>query len=162
MPLLLIVAGSNGAGKTTFAKPYVAKRGLRFLNADELTRELELAGEEAAQVKAGRMFLEQLSQAIAAGESLAIETSLSGFQCLHSIKQRNMTQILKTKKEASPAASLELETMQLAAKAAHYENLAYGIPVFFMRDGQLTFRYADGRETTEWPTEILGPDPRQK
>ena len=37
VPLLLIVGGSNGAGKSTFAVPYAAQRGLPLLNADELT-----------------------------------------------------------------------------------------------------------------------------
>ncbi len=78
MPLLLIIAGSNGAGKTTFAKPYVADRGLRFLNADELTREFEQRGEAQALVKAGRQFLQEVDTAITSGEDFAMETTLSG------------------------------------------------------------------------------------
>ena len=53
-----------------------------------------------------------------------------------------------------------LRIMNEAAAAAAAENRALGIPEFFDRDGVLTFRYPDGRETTEWPTEVLGPDPR--
>jgi len=56
----------------------------------------------------------------------------------------------------------ELRIMNEAAAAAAAENRALGIPEFFDRDGVLVFRYADGRETTEWPVEILGPDPRSK
>ena len=53
-----------------------------------------------------------------------------------------------------------LRIMNAAAAAAAAENRALGIPEFFDRDGVLTFRYPDGRETTEWPVEALGPDPR--
>lgn len=55
-----------------------------------------------------------------------------------------------------------MRIMNEAAVAAGAENHALGIPDFYTKDGVLAFRYADGRETTEWPTEILGPDPRKK
>ncbi len=54
-----------------------------------------------------------------------------------------------------------LRIMNEAAAAAGAENRALGIPEFYTKDGRLTFRYPDGRETTEWPTEVLGPDPRK-
>ena len=77
-PLLLIVAGSNGAGKSTFAVPYAAARGLPFLNADELTRKYKELGESQALVKAAREFLATVDDYIARGESVCIETTLSG------------------------------------------------------------------------------------
>ena len=81
MPKLLIVAGSNGAGKTTFARPYVAAKGLPFLNADDLTlqyRERENLSENAALVRAGRAFLKAVGEQIGAGADFAFETTLSG------------------------------------------------------------------------------------
>jgi len=78
MARLLIIAGSNGAGKTTFARPYVEAAGLPFLNADELTREFEDAGESQALIKAGRAFLQAVREAIEAQQDFAMETTLSG------------------------------------------------------------------------------------
>lgn len=77
-PLLLVVGGSNGAGKTTFAVPYAAQKGLPFLNADVLTKRFEDAGEKQPLIKAARLFLAQLYETLERGESVCIETTLSG------------------------------------------------------------------------------------
>lgn len=41
-PTIYVIAGCNGAGKTTFAKEFLPKevKCLRFLNADEIARGL--------------------------------------------------------------------------------------------------------------------------
>ena len=39
-PLLIALAGQNGAGKTTFYRTYLKPSGLRFVNADEIAKEL--------------------------------------------------------------------------------------------------------------------------
>ena len=41
-PTIYLIAGCNGAGKTTFAKEFLPKevKCLRFLNADEIARGL--------------------------------------------------------------------------------------------------------------------------
>jgi len=44
-PRLIIIAGANGSGKTTFAIPYTKELGFQFLNADEITKKLEEKGE---------------------------------------------------------------------------------------------------------------------
>ena len=49
-PLLVAVAGPNGAGKTTFYHAHLKPAGLRFLNADEVARDLEIDAYEAAKV----------------------------------------------------------------------------------------------------------------
>ena len=49
-PIVVALAGPNGAGKTTFFGAHLARAGLRFVNADELARELELDAPEAAKV----------------------------------------------------------------------------------------------------------------
>jgi predicted ABC-type ATPase len=55
-PLLICVAGPNGAGKSTFFESHLAASGLRFINADEIARELSidsyLAADIAEQVRA--------------------------------------------------------------------------------------------------------------
>jgi predicted ABC-type ATPase len=42
LPDLIIIAGPNGTGKTTFAREYLTadKRGFEFVNADEIARGL--------------------------------------------------------------------------------------------------------------------------
>ena len=77
-PRLLIVAGSNGAGKSTFARPYAKQQGLPFLNADDITRELESRGETQPLVKAARLFLRKLDDLIEARADVCFETTLSG------------------------------------------------------------------------------------
>jgi predicted ABC-type ATPase len=49
-PILVALAGPNGAGKTTFYHAHVRPTGLRFLNVDEIARELEIDAYEAARI----------------------------------------------------------------------------------------------------------------
>lgn len=47
-PLLLVLAGPNGAGKRTFYQTHLTTQGLRFVNADILARELGMDDRQAA------------------------------------------------------------------------------------------------------------------
>jgi predicted ABC-type ATPase len=49
-PIIVALAGPNGAGKTTFYHAHLQAAGLRFVNADNLARELNLGAYEAAGV----------------------------------------------------------------------------------------------------------------
>jgi predicted ABC-type ATPase len=49
-PVLVALAGPNGAGKTTFFHAHLKPAGLRFLNADDIARELQIDAYEAAKV----------------------------------------------------------------------------------------------------------------
>lgn len=49
-PIIVALGGSNGAGKTTFYYSHLRSAALRFVNADELSRELDLDPYAAAQV----------------------------------------------------------------------------------------------------------------
>ena len=49
-PVILALAGSNGAGKSTFYRSFLANSGLRFLNADNLARELNIDAYKAADL----------------------------------------------------------------------------------------------------------------
>ena len=71
-PLLVVVAGSNGAGKTTFYHAHLKPAGLRFVNADVLAAELDMDPYAAAGV-AARLRRELLVQR----ESFAFETVFS-------------------------------------------------------------------------------------
>lgn len=51
-PILVAIAGSNGAGKTTFFHSHLAASGLPFVNADVLSEELGLTGYAGATIAA--------------------------------------------------------------------------------------------------------------
>jgi hypothetical protein len=51
-PTIYVIASCNGAGKTTFAKEFLPSIGvIRFLNADEIARELSPLRPEAVAFK---------------------------------------------------------------------------------------------------------------
>jgi predicted ABC-type ATPase len=79
-PTIYLIAGCNGAGKTTFAKeflPYEVKC-LRFYNADELARGLSPLDPSAAAMKAGRFLLREIRESIRRKETFALESTISG------------------------------------------------------------------------------------
>ncbi len=49
-PLIVALAGSNGAGKTTFYHSHLKSAGLRFINADVLALELDMESYTAARM----------------------------------------------------------------------------------------------------------------
>jgi len=51
-PVVVALAGSNGAGKSTYYEAHLAEAGLRFVNADDLAVELDLGAYEAAELAA--------------------------------------------------------------------------------------------------------------
>lgn len=51
-PIVIAIAGSNGAGKSTFYESFLAESGLRFVNTDLIADALELSPYEAAEVAA--------------------------------------------------------------------------------------------------------------
>jgi predicted ABC-type ATPase len=77
---IIIIAGPNGAGKTTFAKKFLPEfvHCTQFINADLIASGLSPFAPEKAAVKAGRLMLEAIEEAVLKGESFAIETTLSG------------------------------------------------------------------------------------
>lgn len=79
MPHLYIIAGCNGAGKTTSA--YTTLPCLfdchQFVNADEIARGLSPFAPESVAVEAGRIMLSRIQQLLVCGETFAIETTLA-------------------------------------------------------------------------------------
>jgi predicted ABC-type ATPase len=49
-PVIVALAGPNGAGKSTFYHAHLKAAGLRFVNADVLSRELKIGPYEAAKM----------------------------------------------------------------------------------------------------------------
>lgn len=73
MKELIIIAGANGSGKTTFSTYILEKTGFAFLNADEIERELLVS-----KLQAGKEFFKRLEYLVASGESIVLESTLSG------------------------------------------------------------------------------------
>lgn len=89
MRTLYLLAGCNGAGKTTAA--YALLPGLlncrEFVNADEIARGLSPFQPETVSVQAGRLMLTRLQELLAAGETFALETTLATRHYVSFIKQ---------------------------------------------------------------------------
>jgi predicted ABC-type ATPase len=79
-PTIYLIAGCNGAGKTTFAKEFLPKevKCLRFLNADEIARGLSPLKPSAGAVRAARLLLTQIDEYLRRRETFALESTLSG------------------------------------------------------------------------------------
>ena len=79
MPNLFIIAGCNGAGKTTASYEFLPEffNIERFINADEIAREIAPESPELVAFAAGRNMLTQVRQLIGEGKDFAFETTLS-------------------------------------------------------------------------------------
>jgi predicted ABC-type ATPase len=79
MPNLYIIAGCNGAGKTT-ASFTVLPEMLdceEFINADEIARGLSPFNPDKAAIEAGRLMLSKIDRLISNNEDFAFETTLA-------------------------------------------------------------------------------------
>lgn len=89
MPDIFIIAGCNGAGKTTAAYnllPDVFKT-VEFVNADEIARGLSPFNPTGVAFQAGRIMLERLEQLVGENKSFSFETTLSGHTYLDFIRK---------------------------------------------------------------------------
>ena len=79
-PTALLIAGPNGAGKTTFARAFLPAEpdGHRFLNADLIAAGLSPFDPDRAALRAGRLLLSLVDEAVARREGFTVETTLSG------------------------------------------------------------------------------------
>ena len=77
---IVIIAGPNGAGNTTFAREFLPfEAGCPvFVNADLIAAGLSPFQPEAAAFRAGRLMLEEIASLVSAERSFAFETTLSG------------------------------------------------------------------------------------
>lgn len=79
-PIIYLIAGCNGAGKTTFAKEFLPKevKCLRFHNADEIARGLSPFNPRASAVKAARLLLREVHDDVHHRRTFALESTISG------------------------------------------------------------------------------------
>jgi predicted ABC-type ATPase len=80
MPTIYLIAGCNGAGKTTFAKQFLPHEAkcLNFLNADLIAQGLSPLNTRAAAIKAGLLLLVEFRAFVARRETFAFKSTLSG------------------------------------------------------------------------------------
>lgn len=76
---LYIIAGCNGAGKTTASNTILPKSLLvkEFVNADEIAKGLSPFNPEGVAIEAGRLMLKRIDELIGLRESFSIETTLA-------------------------------------------------------------------------------------
>ena len=88
-PRAVLIAGPNGAGKTTFARVYLPGEmdGVRFLNADLIAAGLSPFDPDRAALRAGRLLLSLIDEAVAQRESFTVETTLSGHGYARSVRE---------------------------------------------------------------------------
>ena len=86
---IIIVAGPNGVGKTTFAREYLPREAdcPTFVNADLIAEGLSPFRPGGAAVRSGRVMLSEIRRHARAGRSFAFETTLSGRGYIRKIRR---------------------------------------------------------------------------
>ena len=76
---LYIIAGCNGAGKTTASFTILPEiiECKEFVNADEIARGISPFQPERVAIEAGRIMVNRINELLASNESFAFETTLS-------------------------------------------------------------------------------------
>lgn len=77
---IIVIAGSNGVGKTTFAREFLPNEAScpAFVNADLIAAGLSPFSPESVSIHAGKLMLTMIDSLAANGKSFAFETTLSG------------------------------------------------------------------------------------
>ena len=78
-PIIYIIAGCNGAGKTTASYSVLPDLlGCReFVNADEIAKGLSPFNPESVAIEAGRLMLERIKSLLSQRKTFALETTLA-------------------------------------------------------------------------------------
>jgi predicted ABC-type ATPase len=79
MPNLYIIAGCNGAGKTTASFTVLPEilNCKEFVNADEIAKGLSPFQPDTVAFEAGRIMLQRINELLTNGTDFAFETTLS-------------------------------------------------------------------------------------
>lgn len=80
MPILYIIGGPNGVGKTTFADRYLPDEAkqLEFVNADLIARGLSPYDPDSVSIEAGKIALRRIRELIQLRLGFTWETTMSG------------------------------------------------------------------------------------
>jgi len=85
---IYIIAGSNGSGKTTFAKKFLPDyaRCRHFVNSDLIAEGLSPFSPQVAAMKAGRLVIERINDLAKKGLDFGFETTLAGKSYINRLK----------------------------------------------------------------------------
>ena len=86
-PILTIIAGVNGSGKTTFALDYFKNDNTVFINADLIATGLSPNNPDLSQFLAGKLMLKNIKKQIKNRQNFAVETTLASNNYLKIIKE---------------------------------------------------------------------------
>ena len=78
---VIIIAGPNGSGKTTFAREYLRYSEVsEYISADAIAERLVSRPEDMGSVKiqAGRLFIQEIQELIESGKDFVVEVTLAG------------------------------------------------------------------------------------
>lgn len=89
MPKLYVIAGCNGAGKTTASYTILPEmlHCYEFVNADEIAKGLSPFQPEKVAFESGRIMLHRIQELLTNKVDFAIETTLSSKTYLNTLKQ---------------------------------------------------------------------------
>ena len=112
MSKLYIIAGCNGAGKTTASYTILPEilECEEFVNADEIARGLSPFRPERAGIQAGRLMLERIKSFLDQGQTFAFETTLA------TKSYKNLIQVAKHKGYSTILLFFWLNSPDLAVK----------------------------------------------
>jgi len=77
-PVLTVIAGPNGVGKSTLTASLTVARGTPVLDPDAIARSLIPQAPETAATQAGRVVLKRQHAYVQSGRSFILETTLAG------------------------------------------------------------------------------------
>ncbi len=88
-PVVYVIAGPNGSGKTTFATQYLPKIAdcRNFINADLIAKGLSPFNVDAAAIQAGRLFMGSIREQVRRGTGFGFETTLFGMGYIRLFKE---------------------------------------------------------------------------
>lgn len=91
-PILHLIAGCNGAGKTTFAREFLPReaRCLNFLNADLIALGISPLDAKTGAIRAARLLLTEVRELVRKRETFALESTLSGRSYLRLLRDARL------------------------------------------------------------------------
>ncbi len=110
-PVLFIIAGPNGAGKSTLTKSGRFER-TRIFDPDAVARTVTPEDPARAAVLAGRRIARERRAAVAARETILLETTLAGRDVLRVMREARVT-----------GYRIELHYIRLESVAAHLRRI---------------------------------------
>ena len=91
---VIVVAGPNGSGKTTFVREYLRdSEGSVYISADAIAERLVSRPEDMDSVKiqAGRLFIREIQGLIQSGTDFIVEVTLAGKGFARTISQLKLS-----------------------------------------------------------------------